>query len=76
MGFRRGSVLAGLGLGLVLLGCGSEQSKMERGVVVDEEEAVPGTSADYDQSEAKRRGEEESEVEKKEQMEMNESEAR
>jgi hypothetical protein len=74
MGLPRSSVLAGLGLGLVLLSCGSEQSKMERGAVVDQEEAVPGTGADYDESEAERRAREEAEVEKKEQAEMQQNE--
>lgn len=76
MGFPRASGIAGLGLCLVLLGCGSEQSKMDRGVVVDQEEAVPGTTSDYDMTEAQRRAKEESEVEKKEKAAMSEDETR
>lgn len=59
-----GLALAALAMGAPL-GCGSEQSKMERGVVVDEEEAVPGSASDYDMTEAERRAKEEREVEKK-----------
>lgn len=51
---------------LAPLGCGSEQSKMDRGLVVDQEEAVPGSAADFDMTEAERRAKEEAEVEKKE----------
>jgi hypothetical protein len=58
---------------LAPLGCGSEQSKMDRGVVVDREEAVPGSAADFDMTEAERRAKEEAEVEKKEAAAMEES---
>lgn len=65
-----GAGLAALGLGLSLLCCGSEESKMERGVVVDREEAVPGSAAEYDMTEAQRRAKEDAEEEKQEQALM------
>jgi len=70
VGFLRSPGVAGLGLCLALLGCGSEQSKMERGVVVDQEEAVPGSAAEFDETQAERQAQEEAEVEKKQQAEF------
>jgi hypothetical protein len=66
-------LLAVLALLLAPLGCGSEQSKLERGVVVDQEEAVPGSAADFDMTEAERRAKEEAEVENKQAAAMQES---
>ena len=45
-------------LGLVLLGCGSEQSRMDRGVAVDREEAAPSSEAELEETEAEREKEE------------------
>ena len=58
---------------LATLGCGSEQSKMDRGVVIDQEEAVPGSATEFDMTEAERRAKEEAEVEKKQAAAMEES---
>lgn len=66
-------LLALLALLMAPLACGSEQSKMDRGLVVDQEEAVPGSAADFDMTEAERRAKEEAEVEKKEAAAMEES---
>ena len=44
-----------LGLGVALLGCGSEESKMERGLVVDDEMAAPGTEQEYEMTAEERR---------------------
>lgn len=43
---------------LVPLGCGSEESKMERGVAVDREVAVPDSAAEDEMTEAERRAKE------------------
>lgn len=54
---RRLAALAALGLYPTLLaplGCGSEQSKMDRGDVVDREVAVPDSTADDAMTEAER----------------------
>ena len=76
MGFPKSSGLAALGLGLALLACGSEESRMNRGVVVDQEEAVPGSAAEYGMSEAERRAKEEAEEEQQEQALMEEQKKR
>ncbi len=63
---RNGLRLAVFLLSLVLLaplGCGSEESKMERGVAVDEEVAVPDSAAEDAMTEAERRAEEDEEEE-------------
>lgn len=44
---------------LALAGCGSEQSKMERGLTVDREEAVPSSDEELELTEAERRAREE-----------------
>ena len=41
----------------LLLACGSKESEMERGVTVDEEVAVPASSGEMKETEAKRRAE-------------------
>ena len=51
--------LASLGLA-----CGSEESRMERGVAVDEEVAAPSSEGEDALDEAQRRAEEESEEER------------
>ena len=44
-----------LAAGVLLLGCGGdEESKMERGLVVDREEAAPGSAREYEMTEAER----------------------
>lgn len=58
------------------LGCGSEQSKMERGVVVDREVAVPDSQKELDMTQTERKKREEREVEQKETNEFDESEER
>lgn len=65
---------SGIALALVLLGCGSEQSKMERGVVVDQEEAVPATNQEMDETAKKRRKQETSEEERASQRDFDEAE--
>ena len=67
-----GLALADLVTG-VPFGCGSEQSKLDRGVVVDQEQAVPETNKDLDETAAQRRAREEREVEKKEAKEFEEA---
>ncbi len=54
------------GLGLLALGCGSEQEKMDRGVVVDREVAVPESDRELEKTEKQRQAAEEAEVEKRE----------
>jgi len=56
-------VLAATGLALA---CGSPEDKLERGLTVGQEEAVPGDSADFDETEAKRQAKQEAEESKKE----------
>jgi hypothetical protein len=67
-----GLALAFLATG-VPLGCGSEQSKLDRGLVVDQEQAVPESNKDLRMTEAQRRAQEEREVEKKEAKEIEEA---
>jgi len=45
----------GLLLPLALGACGSEESKMERGVAVDEEEAVPSSDKELEMTEEERK---------------------
>lgn len=56
-------IAAALALALALPGCGSEESKMERGVAVDQEVAVPDSAREDAMTEAERRAQEEKEVE-------------
>jgi hypothetical protein len=66
--------LAGAGLAVCLLGCGSEESKMERGVAVDQEQAVPGSAEEFGESAAERGAAEEAEEEEQEQRSFEEGE--
>jgi hypothetical protein len=54
---RRGFAWAlAIGMALTLGGCGgSEESKMERGLVVDDEVAAPESDREMDMTEAERR---------------------
>lgn len=49
---------------VALLACGSDESKMERGLTVDREEAVPGSAREFDMTEEERRQQEDEEEEK------------
>ena len=53
------SALLGLALAFIAAGgplaCGSEESKMERGLTVDEEQAVPGSDREFQMTEEERR---------------------
>jgi hypothetical protein len=70
---RRGFVL-GLAVAVLVmggpLGCGSEESKMDRGVVVEREVAAPESAKDLDMTEAERRAQEERQTEAKEEKEF------
>jgi len=47
--------LCALAAGLLLLGCGGdEKSKLERGLTVDQEEAVPGDAREFEMPAAAR----------------------
>jgi hypothetical protein len=75
---RRGAWIV---LGLVLAGvvaggpsgCGSKEDRAERGLVVNDENAVPESNKYEDMTEAQRRAREEHALEKKEAEEFNES---
>jgi hypothetical protein len=64
--------LSGLTMGSALA-CGSDESGLERGLAVDEEEAVPGSASEFDLSEAERQAQEEREDEKKSAQDFEES---
>lgn len=55
------------GLVLVALawGCGSEQSKLDRGIAVDREQAVPSSDAELEETAAERREQEDRELDRK-----------
>jgi hypothetical protein len=54
-------------LGNSILGCGgTEEDKMKRGLVVDAEEAAPGSASEFDMTEAERQAQIEREDEAKE----------
>jgi hypothetical protein len=48
-----------------VLACGSGESALDRGLTVDEEQAVPGSAEDFDLSEVERQAQEEREDAKK-----------
>ena len=52
---RESSWIFAVAVACLLAGCGSEQSKMERGVAVDREVAVPQSEEDLEMTEAERR---------------------
>jgi len=54
------------GAAVLLAGCGSEQSKMERGVAVDREVNVPQSEKELSMTEAERRAAEMDEEKKRE----------
>jgi hypothetical protein len=58
--------IAAAGAAVLLAGCGSEQDKMERGVAVDREVAVPESEKELDMTEAERRAAERDEEKKRE----------
>ena len=58
--------IAAAGAVVLLAGCGSEQDKMERGVAVDREVAVPESQTELDMTEAERRAAERDEEKKRE----------
>ena len=58
--------IAAAGAAVLLAGCGSEQDKMERGVAVDREVAVPESQTELDMTEAERRAAERDEEKKRE----------
>ena len=63
-------------LGLVTggpLGCGSEENKMERGLVADQEQAVPESTKELQMTETERRAKEKREMEKEGVEEFDES---
>jgi hypothetical protein len=70
---RRRAFALALAAALAGVGCGSEQSKMDRGLVVEDEEAHPTDAADLDETEAERRAQEDREVERKSQEEFNQA---
>lgn len=51
---RAGILIIALMAVFSLPGCGSEENKLNRGVVVDREEAVPGTAHEFDMTDAER----------------------
>ena len=55
------------------LGCGSEDNKMERGLVVDQEEAVPESTKELQMTETERKAQEDREMEKEGVEEFDES---
>jgi hypothetical protein len=65
---RGASALLGLALAFIAaggpLGCGSEESKMERGLTVSPEEAVPMDEKEMEMTEAERRAKEAREEER------------
>jgi len=67
-----GLALAGLVSGGPF-GCGGEENKIERGLVVEPEEAVPESDKYLEMTEAERRAQEEHKMEKKEAEEFDES---
>jgi hypothetical protein len=75
--YRGRWILLGLALAALVtgfpFGCGSEQSKLDRGLVVDQEQAVPESNKDLNETEAQRRAREEREVEKKEAKEIDQA---
>jgi hypothetical protein len=70
-----------LALGLVLaglvtagpLGCGSEENKVERGLAVDQEEAVPESAKELQMTETEREAQVDREMEKEGVKEFDES---
>jgi hypothetical protein len=58
--------IAAAGAAVLLAGCGSEQDKMERGVAVDREVAVPESEKELGMTEAERRAAERDEEKKRE----------
>ena len=57
---------------LLLAGCGSDQDKMERGIAVDREVAVPESEKELEMTEAERRAAEREEEERREARRMEE----
>lgn len=55
------------------LGCGSKEKEMERGLVVNQEEAVPESGKELEMTETERQAQEEHKMEKKESKEFDES---
>lgn len=69
-------MLCALATGFLLLGCGGdEQSKMERGLAVDREDAVPGSAREFEMTEAERRQAIEEEDAKREAEEFDRAQA-
>lgn len=62
----RSGIIVSAGAAVLLVGCGSEQSKMERGVAVDREVNVPQSEKELDMTEAERRAAEREEEKKRE----------
>jgi len=75
--YRGRWIVLGLALAALLTGvpfaCGSEQSKLDRGAVVDQEEAVPESNKDLEMTEAERHAREVQQEEKKEAKEFEEA---
>lgn len=63
---RRSAWIFTAGVALLLGACGSEESKMERGAVVDREVAVPQSKKELGMTEQERRAAEQAQEEKKE----------
>jgi hypothetical protein len=58
-------ILAG-GAALLVAGCGSQKSEMERGVTVDQEVAAPESDKQLDMTDEERKAKENAEVENRE----------
>lgn len=71
---RKSAGMLAAGMALLAAGCGSEQSKMERGVVVDREVAAPESERELEMTEAERRAAEQAQDKKKEAQLFEESE--
>ena len=63
---RRFAGILAAGAALLAAGCGPEQEKMERGVVVDREVAVPDSERELRMTETERRAANEAEEEARE----------
>ena len=60
MRFEFGLIVS-IGAAVLLAGCGSDQDKMERGLVVDSEVAAPESAKELGMTEAERRAAEDAE---------------
>lgn len=54
-GMKAFAAILAAGLALLVAGCGSEQDKMERGVVVDREVAVPDSNRELEMTTKQRK---------------------